>query len=105
MYSIAEIAKAGRCSPRAIRHWEALGLLGEVLRTGGDTRRYSDTQIERAKIISSCQFVDWPLSSLRDVLDSWTPLKRADVVQALKFYVDTAQELIKELPQSMVYDL
>jgi DNA-binding transcriptional MerR regulator len=105
MYSIAEIAKAGRCSPRAIRHWEALGLLGEVLRTDGDTRRYSDSQIERAKIISACQLVNWPLSSLKDILDNWTLLKRADVVQALKFYADTAQELIQDLPQAMEYDL
>jgi DNA-binding transcriptional MerR regulator len=106
MYSIAEIAKAGQCSPRAIRHWEALGLLGHVLRTDGDTRRYSDTQIERAKIISACQFANWPLSSLREMLNDWTPLRRASLVQALNFYVDTAQELIEELPQpKQEYDL
>jgi MerR family gold-responsive transcriptional activator of gol and ges genes len=106
MYSIAEIAKAGRCSPRAIRYWEDLGLLGEVLRTDGDTRRYTDVQIQKARIISACQFVDWPLSNVEEILNNWTPLRRADVVQALKSYVDTAQELIEELPQpKQEYDL
>lgn len=105
MYSIAEMAKAGRCSPRAIRHWEDLELLGEVARTDGDTRRYTDAQIQKAKIISACQFVGWPLNSLKDRLQNWSMENHADVAQALKIYVVWANELFEDLPQSLEYDL
>lgn len=68
-HSMEEMTTAGCASRRAVRHWEDLGLLGAVERSAGDTRRYTDEQIDRARIIAAAQFGGFDLDTIKQMLD------------------------------------
>lgn len=62
--------RAGCTSARGIRHWEDQGLLGEVARSDGGThRRFSDQQVNLARIIAAAQFGGFPLDQIKEMID------------------------------------
>lgn len=71
MYGIKDMCVAGCTSERGVRLWETLGLLGEVERTSGDQRRYTDEQLERAKIIAAAQFGGWKLDEIGEMIGEY----------------------------------
>lgn len=90
MMYIGSIAKLTGASPKAICHYEALGLLGQVNRSG-IYRVYSDDEVRQIKLIRQAQTLGFRLSELRPFLQAggaapdWPGLarqidaKRADV--------------------------
>lgn len=64
---IGEIAKLTGASPKAIRLYESLGLLGRVGRTGS-YRVYSDSEVGQVRLIRQAQALGFRLSELRSVL-------------------------------------
>lgn len=98
MYSPNEMARAGCTTLRGIRHWEDEGLLGEVARSHGGTRRYTGEQLRRAKIIAAASFGGWPLSEIKQMLTEYG----ADVYEALctrlSDQMKAAIRLIEDLP-------
>lgn len=68
MHSMDDMTRAGCTSRRGIRHWEDLGLLGDVARSAGDTRQYTDDQLDRARIIAAAQFGGWQLDEIKEML-------------------------------------
>lgn len=68
MHSMDEMTRAGCTSRRGVRHWEDLGLLGEVARSGGDTRQYTAKQLDFARIIAAAQFGGWSLDDIKKML-------------------------------------
>lgn len=71
MHSMDEMCRAGCATRRAVRYWEDLGLLGEVERTGGDTRRYTAEQLDKARIIAAAQFGGWKLEEIGDMIEAY----------------------------------
>jgi DNA-binding transcriptional MerR regulator len=71
MHSMDEMTRAGCATRRAIRYWEDCGLLGEVARTAGDTRQYTDDQVDRAKIIAAASFGGWKLDEIKEMLGEY----------------------------------
>ncbi len=71
MHSMDDMTRAGCTSRRGIRHWEDLGLLGLVGRSAGDTRQYTNEQLDRARIIAAAQFGGWPLDEIKEMLDEY----------------------------------
>lgn len=71
MHSPNEMLIAGCTTLRGLRYWESEGLLGEVARTAGDTRQYTDDQLDRARIIAAAQFGGWSLDDIRQMLDEF----------------------------------
>lgn len=67
-HSMDAMTRAGCASRRAVRLWEEMGLLGEVPRSAGDTRQFTDEHLDRAKIIAAAQFGGWPLDQIRAML-------------------------------------
>ncbi|NMM28626.1 MAG: MerR family transcriptional regulator [Glaciimonas sp.] len=65
---IGEIAKLTGATPKAIRHYEALGLLGDVKRAGV-YRIYSAHELRQVKLIKQAQSMGFRLSELRPVLE------------------------------------
>lgn len=92
---IGQIAKLTAASPKAIRHYESLGLLGQVARAGA-YRVYSEQDVGQIRLIRQAQALGFRLSELRSVLDGrlpepdWLGLagqierKRADIRQEIE---------------------
>jgi DNA-binding transcriptional MerR regulator len=81
MHSMDEMTRAGCTTRRAIRYWEDLGLLGEVARTNGDTRLFTDQQLDRARIIAAGQFGGFELDKIKAMLAEYDA--SAEVYDAL----------------------
>jgi len=51
--------------------WEECGLLGPVARSSGDTRQYTDEQLDRAKIIAAAQFGGFDLETIAGMINAY----------------------------------
>lgn len=100
MHSMDDMTRAGCTSRRGVRHWEDLGLLGDVARTSGDTRQYTDEQLDRAKIIAAAQFGGFQLETIGEMLDEYH--SSAEVYDALTIRLSdqmrAAVRLVEALP-------
>ncbi len=66
---IGEIARLTGASPKAIRHYESLGLLGKVTRAGS-YRVYSDNDVRQVSLVRQAQTLGFRLSELQLVLQN-----------------------------------
>lgn len=98
-HSMDAMCHAGCTSSRGIRHWEELGLLGEVARSDGNTRRYTDEQLDRAKIIAAAQFGNWGLDEIRQMLIEWGPEVYEAIMTRLADQTRACVRLGEQLPQ------
>ena len=64
---IGEVAQLTGASPKAIRLYEQLGLLGKVMRQGV-YRIYGEQQLMRVKLIRQAQTLGFKLAELEDTL-------------------------------------
>ncbi|WP_137935715.1 MerR family transcriptional regulator [Chitinivorax sp. B] len=65
---IGEVSRRTGASVKAIRHYETLGLLGQVPRAG-KYRRYTDRDVVWIKLIKQAQTLGFRLAELNLVLD------------------------------------
>lgn len=76
---IGELARLTGATPKALRHYEALGLLGEVRRSGA-YRRYSQQDLAQVTLIRQAQALGFRLAELLPVLagvdTDWAALRR-----------------------------
>lgn len=68
-HTVEDMCRAGCTTRRGVRYWEDVGLLGEVARSAGDTRQYTDKQLERAAIIAAAQFGGFSLETIGEMLN------------------------------------
>jgi MerR family redox-sensitive transcriptional activator SoxR len=97
-YSIEEMAKAGCTTPRGVRFWEEQGLLGSVERTEGNQRRFTQEQLDRARIIAAAQFGGWPLAEIGEIVASYSDGARQKVIDRLAAQAEAAARLAEQLP-------
>lgn len=71
MHSVEAMCKAGCTTRRGVRYWEEQGLLGEVARSSGDTRQYTDAQLDTARIIAAAQFGGFSLEEITEMLKEY----------------------------------
>jgi DNA-binding transcriptional MerR regulator len=102
---IGELAKLSGASPKAIRHYESLGLLAKVKRVGV-YRVYSDIELGQVKLIKQAQLLGFRLSELLPVLvgvnaePDWHQLmtqieqKRASIKEEIKRMRAMDQQLL-----------
>ncbi|WP_115685870.1 MerR family transcriptional regulator [Corynebacterium senegalense] len=105
MHLISEAAEAIGVSPKALRHWDAMGLL--VPRREGAYRVYSDDDLKRGASIALFQTAGIPLAEIAPLLDAppaellTAALRRhrralQEKARLLKNQVRTVDQLIKE---------
>lgn len=105
MYLISEAAEAIGVSPKALRHWDEVGLL--VPRREGAYRVYSDDDIKRGASIALFQTAGIPLAEIAPLLDAppaellTAALRRhrralQEKARVLKNQVQVVDRLIKE---------
>lgn len=64
---IGELARLTGATPKALRHYEALGLLGQVPRAGA-YRRYSQHDLTQVTLIRQAQSLGFRLAELLPIL-------------------------------------
>lgn len=97
-HSMEEMTRAGCTTPRGIRHWETIGLLGTVYRSNGGTRRYTDEQLAKAHIIAAAQFGGWNLDDIAGMLNEWGKEAHEAILQRLFDQSRAAIRLAELLP-------
>lgn len=99
MHSIDEMCRAGCTSRRGVRFWEEKGMLGPVARSAGDTRQYTDEQLDKAKIIAAAQFGGWSLEEIAQMLIEWDSDVHAAILTRLADQAQAAARLATDLPR------
>ncbi len=96
--TIDDMAKAGCTTARGIRYWEGEGLFGEVQRTPGKQRRYTETQLDRARIIAACQFGGWDLEKAKLMVENYDREVYDALQSRLLAQVQVATQISENLP-------
>ena len=109
-YTIDQMCKAGCTSARGVRYWEEEGLLGIVERTSGNQRRYTDEQLNRARIIAAAQFGGWSLDECKTMLEDYDSEAHEAILHRLMQQATLAAKLAEDLPlpiehKEKVFDL
>lgn len=108
MHSMDEMTRAGCTSRRGVRHWEDLGMLGDVARSNGDTRLFTAEQLDKARIIAAAQFGGFPLDQIKEMLESYDAEVHEALTIRLSDQMRAAARLAENLPQPKTlveYDL
>jgi DNA-binding transcriptional MerR regulator len=100
MHSVEDMTRAGCTTRRAIRFWEEKGLLGRVDRSDGNTRRYTDEQLNKAKIIAAASFGGWTLEEISQMLVEWGPEVHEAILTRLSQQAMAAARLATDLPRA-----
>lgn len=98
-HSMEDMMRAGCTSRRGVRYWEEKGLLGTVERSDGDTRRYTQEQLDKAKIIAAAQYGGWSLEEISQMLIEWGPEVHEAILTRLADQAMAAARLGEQLPK------
>lgn len=101
MYSMDDMVRAGCTSARGVRYWEDQGLLGEVQRSSGGTRKFTLVQMNKARIIAAAQFGNFSLEQISQMLKSYDtdPTIYDALVTRLSDQMRAAARLAENLPK------
>lgn len=114
MHSIEAMCKAGCTTRRGVRYWESEGLLGEVARSSGDTRQYTDAQLDTARIIAAAQFGNFSLEEITEMLKEYhddsqvydaLTTRLSDQIRAAARLAENLPMPLAARPATMEYDL
>lgn len=100
-YSVDDMCKAGLTSPRGVRWWEEKGLLGDVERSSGGQRLFTDHQIWRARIIAAAQYCSFSLEEIGLMLNEYGVEARLALEVKLASVANTALALAEGLPDAI----
>lgn len=103
LVDIGQASSASGVSIKMIRHYESLGLLGNVSRTQANYRLYSSTHVHSLRFIFRCRKLGFSMAEIRTLLSLWQDRQRssAAVKTIAAKHVADLQARIREL-QGMV---
>lgn len=99
MHSLNDMMRAGCTTARGIYFWEEKGLLGNVARSDKGTRRFTDDQLEKAKIIAAATFGGWSLDEVGAMLAEWGQETYEAIMIRLDDQMRAAVRLGEQLPE------
>lgn len=99
MHSPHEMMRVGCTTLRGLRYWEDQGLLGDVDRTNGNVRRYTDEQLDRARIIAAAQFGGWSLEEIKAMVTGYDREVHEALLVRLSDQARAAARLAESLPR------
>lgn len=101
---IGEFAKKAGVTPRTVRYYESLGLLGPSAREGSGFRYYTDAELEKLQKINDLKELGLSLEEISSVFPLYfadpTRLKgKRKIVEILKSHLQETEEKITSLEQ------
>lgn len=89
-WQIGEAARQAGLSAKMVRHYETLGLLGQLVRTEGGYRLYSDTDVHRLRFIQRGRTLGFSMAEIAELLSLWGQDQRtsASVKRIAQHHVD-----------------
>jgi MerR family transcriptional regulator, copper efflux regulator len=75
--NIGMASRMSGVTPKMIRHYESLGLLPSVGRTGGGYRQYSEAEVHTLRFIKRARDLGFPMSDIAELVGLWRNRRRA----------------------------
>lgn len=99
---IGTAASLSGISPKMLRHYESLGLLGRVARTGSNYRQYSLADVHTLRFIRRARDLGFGLDAITELLGLWQDRRRssASVKKVAQHHLDELDRRIEQM-QSM----
>ncbi|MGR4868496.1 Cu(I)-responsive transcriptional regulator [Variovorax sp. LARHSF232] len=77
--NIGEAARLSGISTRMVRHYESLGLLGEVHRTDSGYRQYSAAEVHTLRFIKRSRDMGFSMEQVAELVSLWHNRRRTSV--------------------------
>jgi DNA-binding transcriptional MerR regulator len=107
-YQIGEVADSVGLSLRTIRYYEEIGLVTPSGRTEGGFRLYTDTDVDRLRLVKALKPVGMSLETMGELLEAAdqvaesTKVDRSDAESRLEAVLVVAMERCDELEDRLV---
>ena len=75
--NIGKAAQLSGISPKMLRHYESLGLLGDVVRTDSNYRQYSLADVHSLRFIRRARDMGFGLDAIAELVSLWHNRKRS----------------------------
>jgi MerR family transcriptional regulator, copper efflux regulator len=95
--NIGQAANLSGISPKMLRHYESLGLLGEVVRTESNYRQYSLADVHTLRFIRRARDMGFGLDAITELVSLWHNRKRSSASVkriAQKHHDELAQRIV-----------
>lgn len=95
--NIGQAAHLSGISPKMLRHYESLGLLGEVVRTESNYRQYSLADVHTLRFIRRARDMGFGLDAITELVSLWHNRKRSSASVkriAQKHHDELAQRIV-----------
>lgn len=99
---IGQAARLSGISAKMLRHYESLGLLGDVPRTDSNYRQYAETDVHTLRFIRRSRDMGFSLDAIRELVNLWHNRRRSSetVKRIARQHMDELGQRIEAL-QSM----
>lgn len=77
MVNIGQAAKLSGVSAKMLRHYESLGLLGQVVRTDSGYRQYTSTDVNTLRFIKRSRDLGFSMAEIAELVNLWQDRSRA----------------------------
>ena len=110
LITIGELARTARMTPRAIRHYERLGLLQVPARTDSNYRLFDSDSVERARFIAKSRSLGFSIAEVAGLLRAMgdpdhTCAQVAELTQAHLDLVDAKLQTLVEMRRTLTKTL
>lgn len=97
--NIGKAAELSGISPKMLRHYETLGLLGDVVRTDSNYRQYSLADVHSLRFIRRSRDMGFGLDTIAELVSLWHNRKRssASVKRITQKHLDDLAQRIEAL--------
>lgn len=97
--NIGQAARLSGVSAKMLRHYEGLGLLGQVARTDSGYRLYTQSEVHTLQFIKRARDLGFSMADIADLVNLWLDRKRssAKVKQVAQRHMEVLHERIAQL--------
>lgn len=94
--NIGEAARLSGISTRMVRHYESLGLLGDVHRSDSGYRQYSAAEVHTLRFIKRSRDMGFSMEQVAELVDLWRNRRRtsASVKRIAQSHLDELEQRI-----------
>ena len=97
--NIGAAARASGVSAKMVRHYESLGLLGDITRTDSGYRQYSAADVHTLRFIKRARDLGFSMAEIAELVSLWHDRQRAsaDVKRIAQAHVNDLEKRIAAL--------